>query len=197
MSPKQSKIFGITYPVMQDNDFATWKSYGNEYWPAEYAIDKNGVIRHTHFGEGDYDGSEKVIQNLLAETGADVSSMPINNPTTPIYAWTPETYLGLARNESSDYLSYTGHWTQSEEYTSPAVGSTLTLQFDAKSVYFVMKNTGHPGQVKVFVDDKYTQTVTVSADKLYPLVDLPVPGVHTLRLEFLDNNIQAYAFTFG
>lgn len=191
------KDFGITYPVMQDNDFATWKSYGNEYWPAEYLIDKNGAVRHTHFGEGDYDGSEKVIQDLLAETGADVSDMPISNPDTPIYSRTPETYLGSLRDEHPDYLSYTGQWAQSPEYSTPAAGSTLSLQFDAKNVYLVMKNSGQPGMVKVFIDDKYVQTLTVAADKLYTLVNLPTPGAHTLRLEFEDGNIQAFAFTFG
>jgi cytochrome c biogenesis protein CcdA/thiol-disulfide isomerase/thioredoxin len=191
------KDFGITYPVMQDNNFATWKSYQNEYWPAEYLIDKNGAVRHTHFGEGEYDGSEKMIQDLLAETGVNVSNLPISNPPTPIYANTPETYLGSLRNGNPDYLSYTGHWVQSPEYTTPAAGSTLTLQFVAKNVYLVMGNLGKPGLVKVFVDNVYTQTITVDGDKLYPLVELTALGAHSLRLEFQDNHIQAFAFTFG
>jgi cytochrome c biogenesis protein CcdA/thiol-disulfide isomerase/thioredoxin len=63
------KGFGITYPVAQDNDYATWKAYNNIYWPAEYLIDANGNLRYTHFGEGNYDVTEKVIQALLAESG--------------------------------------------------------------------------------------------------------------------------------
>ena len=60
---------GITYPVAVDNNYAIWRAFNNEYWPAHYFVDANGNIRHHHFGEGDYDGSERVIQQLLAEAG--------------------------------------------------------------------------------------------------------------------------------
>ena len=59
----------IDYPVAIDNDYAIWRAFNNEYWPAHYFIDAKGNIRHHHFGEGDYDESEKVIQQLLAEAG--------------------------------------------------------------------------------------------------------------------------------
>jgi cytochrome c biogenesis protein CcdA/thiol-disulfide isomerase/thioredoxin len=59
--------FGITYPVAVDNDFKIWRAFGNSYWPAHYFIDVDGRIRHHHFGEGDYEESEQVIQELLSE----------------------------------------------------------------------------------------------------------------------------------
>jgi thiol-disulfide isomerase/thioredoxin len=59
--------FGITYPVAVDNDFKIWRAFRNSYWPAHYFIDVEGRIRHHHFGEGDYEESEQVIQDLLAE----------------------------------------------------------------------------------------------------------------------------------
>ena len=59
----------VRFPVAFDPDYGTWRAYENHYWPAFYFIDKAGHIRHTHFGEGDYDGSERVIQALLAEPG--------------------------------------------------------------------------------------------------------------------------------
>ncbi len=59
--------FRIGYPVAIDNDFAIWRAFGNSYWPAHYFIDAEGRIRHHHFGEGDYEQSERVIQKLLAE----------------------------------------------------------------------------------------------------------------------------------
>ncbi|WOS65024.1 cytochrome c biogenesis protein DipZ [Sinorhizobium fredii] len=62
------KDFGIGYPVAIDNDFAIWRAFGNSYWPAHYFIDAEGRIRHHHFGEGDQAQSERVIQELLAET---------------------------------------------------------------------------------------------------------------------------------
>jgi len=59
--------FNLTYPIVQDNDFATWKAYSNRYWPAKYLIDRNGYIRYTHFGEGEYNETEQAIQELLGE----------------------------------------------------------------------------------------------------------------------------------
>ena len=189
--------FGLKYPVMQDNDFATWKAYNNHYWPAKYFIDKDGFIRHTHFGEGGYDESEKVIQDLLQETGVEVTNA-LNNPSYQTYGRTPETYLGSARSGRESYLSYSGDWTTTKEYAAPAKGSQLTLNFDAKSVYLVMRpGMSQPARVKVFLDSIYYQTITVDADKLYTLVELPDPGRHTLRLEFEDGNVELFAFTFG
>lgn len=60
----------LVWPMAQDNDFKTWYRYNNRYWPAEYLIDKDGVIRYTHFGEGAYAETEVVIQELLAEIGS-------------------------------------------------------------------------------------------------------------------------------
>src|SRR5207244_4839252 len=61
---------GIRYPVAQDNDQVTWNAYANQYWPAEYLIDSNGVIRYRHFGEGEYGRTESAIRALLAAGGA-------------------------------------------------------------------------------------------------------------------------------
>jgi cytochrome c biogenesis protein CcdA/thiol-disulfide isomerase/thioredoxin len=64
---------GIAYPVAMDNDYATWKAYDNEYWPAQYLIDAEGTVRHIKFGEGDYDGSERLIRQLLSQAERNVS----------------------------------------------------------------------------------------------------------------------------
>ena len=61
---------GLVWPMAQDNDFVTWRRYSNRYWPAEYLIDKDGVVRYTHFGEGAYAKTEDVIRELLAEKGS-------------------------------------------------------------------------------------------------------------------------------
>ncbi len=63
------KRFGITYPVAQDNQYATWDAYRNIYWPAFYLIDKQGKIVYTHFGEGRYKETEAMIQQALAQAG--------------------------------------------------------------------------------------------------------------------------------
>jgi thiol-disulfide isomerase/thioredoxin len=63
------KRYGIRYPVAQDNEFATWKVYRNQYWPAQYIVDKSGKIVFEHAGEGRYDEIERTIQKLLNENG--------------------------------------------------------------------------------------------------------------------------------
>ena len=57
----------VTYPVAQDNDGQVWRAYHNRYWPTQYLIDKRGIIRYVHIGEGNDDQTEAVIQTLLAE----------------------------------------------------------------------------------------------------------------------------------
>ncbi|MGO4326409.1 thioredoxin family protein [Cupriavidus sp. 2TAF22] len=61
------KRFGIKYPVAQDNAYATWGAYGNQYWPALYLIDASGKIVYQHFGEGNYKETEATIERLLSE----------------------------------------------------------------------------------------------------------------------------------
>ena len=70
------KRFNITYPVALDNNYATWDAYGNEYWPADYLIDKNGDIRYVAFGEGDYNQTEQAIRALLVEAGYTCRPQP-------------------------------------------------------------------------------------------------------------------------
>jgi len=97
----------IGYPVAIDNDYAVWRAFKNEYWPAHYFIDAKGRIRHHHFGEGDYDGSERVIQQLLKESGIDmnhadfVSVRATGAEAAPDLedALSPETYVGYGRAE--------------------------------------------------------------------------------------------------
>lgn len=221
------KDFKLTYPIVQDNNFATWRAYNNRYWPAKYFIDKDGYIRYTHFGEGKYDESERVIQELLKETGVLDITSKVENPTYQVNAKTPETYLGYGRiqnlaspeeikkNELGTYsipkylgnnqMAYSGGWILTEDYANPQKGAKLILNFDAKEVFLVMRTKEAPTEVKVFVDDKQQYfgvdnkdgIVTVNKDTLYKLVNVPIPGRHTLRLEFDNNNIELFAFTFG
>lgn len=99
---------GIDYPVAIDNNFAIWKAFNNQYWPAHYFIDAQGRIRFHHFGEGEYDKSERVIQQLLAEAGhadaqgklvtADGTGVEMAPDTSAVGS--PETYIGYARAEN-------------------------------------------------------------------------------------------------
>jgi cytochrome c biogenesis protein CcdA/thiol-disulfide isomerase/thioredoxin len=66
----QVKKLGITYPVAIDNNYAIWRNFDNQYWPAHYLVDAKGQVRYTHFGEGAYDAQEQMIQQLLEEAKA-------------------------------------------------------------------------------------------------------------------------------
>ena len=154
--------FDIKYPVAQDNDFQTWRAYNNRYWPAKYFIDANGNVRYTHFGEGKYEESELVIQELLAEIGSD-SETDLTTVKKKDYSsdQTPETYIGysrqenflspeeLIRNTSADYtipselplhyFAVSGEWIFSSEHAeSNAIGSQLMLHFFGRDIYLVL-----------------------------------------------------------
>jgi cytochrome c biogenesis protein CcdA/thiol-disulfide isomerase/thioredoxin len=98
----------IGYPVAVDNDYAIWRAFFNQYWPAHYFIDTQGRIRHHHFGEGDYEESERVIQQLLAEAGnANVSADVVSVSASGAEAApdmgnvrSPETYVGYDRAQN-------------------------------------------------------------------------------------------------
>jgi cytochrome c biogenesis protein CcdA/thiol-disulfide isomerase/thioredoxin len=97
----------ITYPVAIDSNYKIWQAFKNEYWPAHYFIDGKGEIRHHHFGEGEYDESERVIQELLKENGAksladgvlSVSASGVQAPPDSADTRSPETYIGYHRAE--------------------------------------------------------------------------------------------------
>ena len=154
----------LTYPIVQDNDLAIWSAYSNHYWPAHYLIDKDGYVRREHFGEGEYDQTEKAIRALLAEAGKDADEgMTIKGPVQlPIEAGqSPETYLGYERGrnfvnasqfKADNKVAYTvadnldendwslgGTWTIGAEGShSEADGDILRFKFSSKEVYLVM-----------------------------------------------------------
>ena len=103
--------YGLTYPTVLDNDHKTWDAFGNRYWPAEYLTDSLGHIRHTHFGEGAYDETEKVIQQLLDERnqrlGLNINaSQSIVNIKEHQFAdqQTPELYFGYNFASGRNFL---------------------------------------------------------------------------------------------
>ena len=102
------EAMGVGYPVAMDNDFAVWRAFENNYWPALYVADAQGRLRDHHFGEGRYQGSERVIQQLLAEAGsAGVDREPVTVDPDGLEVSadfetleSPETYVGYARAEN-------------------------------------------------------------------------------------------------
>jgi cytochrome c biogenesis protein CcdA/thiol-disulfide isomerase/thioredoxin len=217
---------GIRYPVVQDNEAATFDAYGDEYWPAEYFIDAQGNVRHAHFGEGDYATDERVIRTLLAEAGhttaARARAQGVIAASTDT---TPESYLGANRAErfsngrisdgredfgtphppGRDELAYAGRWEIGRE-AAVARGGRLLLNFKAKHVYLVMGGGG-VHSVRVLLDGKpipraeagadvHEGVVETSAERLYTLVSLPSQQRHTLTLQ-PQAGTRLYDFTFG
>ena len=98
--------FRIEYPVAIDSENATWKRYGNQYWPKQTLVDAKGRVRWEHAGEGDYDVMENKIRELLKEAGVDPASAKANPPVGNLekgparfHRITPEIYMGSLRSE--------------------------------------------------------------------------------------------------
>jgi len=118
---------GVRHPIAVDNDYAVWRAFDNNYWPALYFADAEGRLRHHHFGEEDYERSERVIQQLLTEAGATgVDGGLVSVDAGGVYApadWdilgSPETYVGYAR--AAGFASPGGLApNQSQVYEEPA-----------------------------------------------------------------------------
>jgi cytochrome c biogenesis protein CcdA/thiol-disulfide isomerase/thioredoxin len=207
------KRLGVRYPVALDNDYGTWTAYGNQYWPAKYLIDRRGHVRYAHFGEGNYDVTERNIRQLLGERPGAPASARLRD-TTPTGPLTPESYLGFERvarlvnsklypNREATYelpsklglndLAYGGSWRVQSQRIVAGPDARLRLRFYARNVYLVL---GGKGTVAVLVNGKPLRTVRVTADKLYTLVSGESIRDAVLELRF-SPNVKAYAFTFG
>jgi thiol-disulfide isomerase/thioredoxin len=208
---------GVRYPVVQDNNYGTWNAYSNAYWPAEYLIDARGHVRHVHFGEGDYGGTEKAIRTLLAEAGARrLGSMTNVHGQTPSEVATPETYVGLKRAQGfvvplvpgehtyavphglrPNQFALGGTWTEKVDQATSGPGASIDLSFVARRVFVVLGTSdGRPRQVRVLLNGKPVSGFTVNGQRLYTALDLPRLDTGYLSLRF-DAGISAYAFTFG
>jgi cytochrome c biogenesis protein CcdA/thiol-disulfide isomerase/thioredoxin len=213
----QSRALGVQYPVAIDNDYATWEAYGNQAWPAEYLIDASGVIRHVSFGEGDYDGTESVIRQLLATANPHSALAAATNvpDTTPTAQQTPETYLGYeyqlnvsgpppAQDKNQIYsfpaslqpdtFALSGTWDDGMQALTAGPDAKLELSYQANVVYLVIGGTG---TVRIQLGDGATSTIQVSGvPKLYTLATTPSSDRRTLTLT-ASPGIEAYDFTFG
>ena len=131
-----TKDNGIVWPVAQDNDFQTWRAYNNRFWPAKYLVDRDGVIRYTHFGEGAYAETERQIRDLLKEAGADLSDdlePPEDQQLDPAFLGsldaevTPELYAGYQRNFNTVMSGIRPYIIQTAYYQNP----DTVVNFDA------------------------------------------------------------------
>jgi cytochrome c biogenesis protein CcdA/thiol-disulfide isomerase/thioredoxin len=234
---------GIEYPVALDNDYALWQAFHNQYWPAHYFIDARGRIRAHHFGEGDYDGSERVIRQLLLDAGAsDLPAMGIDPGSQSgvqaaadrRHEQSPETYVGfdraehlqspggVVRDRAAQYSvpehlalnqwGLAGTWTVTAEHARlDRVGGRVVFHFFARDLHLVLGpgSSDRPVRFQVRLDgiapgvDHGADTDAdghgvVREQRLYQLIrqsgDI---REHEFSIEFLDDDVTVYAFTFG
>ncbi len=206
--------FSIDYPVAQDNDLATWNAFHNEYWPAEYLIDRSGKIVYTHVGEGNYDETENAIRKLLdagpavgPEKGADLSRIG-----------SPEMYFGLDRVEALaspetaragthgytapadlglNKFALTGDWTLSGEKAVLARGGGEIQLHCHSGKVFMVASSAAPVTLSVTVDGKAQPAVTVQGSRLYTLFESGDYRDHMVTVAIPQPGFSAFTFTFG
>ena len=214
----QAASLGVGYPVAIDDNYATWNAYSNEYWPADYLIDARGVVRHVHFGEGDYGVTGHLIRQLLraAHPGRTVPASTVVPDMTPSGEMSPETYLGYERLE---YLApsngvtrdtravyhfpgtlplggfgLSGTWTDHAQEATAGPGAELELAFVAQDAYLVL---GGRGTISVSINGHHTKTIEVRGiPRLYTLFSTGSTVTAKMLLR-PSPGVQAYDFTFG
>ena len=213
--------YEIEYPVVQDNDFTTWRNFENRYWPAAYFVDRDGYVRHTHFGEGDYEHSEEVIRYLLSE--GDDSDIPEELVSTDFDATidgqTSETYLGYGRHENYvgseqfdavyEFLSYTddlesdqwvleGSWQiDKESIAASSEDSVLRIKYSSNNVYIVAESESGISTIQVSVSGEKIGSVEIDQERLYTLVESDIYMAGEELVLQVGQGVRLYAFTFG
>jgi thiol-disulfide isomerase/thioredoxin len=211
----------IDYPVALDNDYEVWDAFANQYWPALYFVDAEGIIRDEHFGEGRYEQSERSIQRLLGVERelVSVEGIGVEAEADWDHLRTPETYLGSGRGErlaSAEDLhlnqwALTGEWTIGREnVTLDQTGGSIAYRFDARDAHIVLSaGAREPIAFRVLLDGEApgpSHGVDVDEDgngvlrggRLYQLVRQPdAVRERTVQITFLEPGAEAYAFTFG
>jgi len=208
---------GLTYPVAIDNDFAIWRAFGNDAWPAKYLFDDRGRLVRRWIGEGSYDDIEREIRRLLAAAHPDrelpnVSELASTFAKTgqPSYAGiTNETYIGADRREPGA-VTLKGDWRTDRQFVELKKGSgEIVLPFQGGEVNLVMQ-PGPSGRaaVTVLLDGKpvgQARGMDVDADGVARfdrsgMIRLVAAGPgrrHVLTLISSDPGLRAYVFTFG
>jgi thiol-disulfide isomerase/thioredoxin len=171
------KKANLTFPIALDPEYATWNQFANHYWPAKYYFDRQGRLRFTHFGEGDYDTQEQVIRALLAE-GKPVDAAPTHVTSQPTFTsgQTPETYFGYFRADAftnqgeavrenrhqytlkapgRDGWSVGGAWTWREEHMAAEEATdAFRMNVQANAFHLVLGSMDGPKKIKVLIDGK-------------------------------------------
>ena len=206
--------FGINYPVAQDNDLQTWKAFHNQYWPAEYLIDRNGHIVYSHAGEGEYDVSENAIRTMIgmkASVGAE-NGIDLNRIGSPEMYFGAQRVAALASPEAPhpgeqaytvpphlalNQFALVGQWSLSgEQATLVQPRGRIMLHCHASKI-FLVASSSHPITIGVTVDGKAAPDVTIQESRLYTLFENNGYADHQLEVDIPQAGLSAFTFTFG
>ncbi len=131
-----AKQFGLTFPIVLDNNYATWNAYQNEYWPHKYLIDANGNIIYDHIGEGGYSDTEaeivkqlNILHTKLGEPADVTEATSSLSGIVQVNAASPETYFGAMRNE------YFGNGTSGVSGTQTFTAPSASIQLSPNTFY--------------------------------------------------------------
>jgi len=144
------EAMGIPYAVVLDPDFLVWREYGNRGWPARFLFDRRGVLRFVHWGEGEYDQTEQVIHELLAETDPE-GELELPEPLEPLR---PEDEPGaemdpqtadVALPAERERVELSGEWAEGEDWLEAReAGASATVRFRAGEAYAVLSGSVEP-----------------------------------------------------
>jgi thiol-disulfide isomerase/thioredoxin len=211
--------YEIEYPVVQDNEFGTWRAFNNRYWPRKYLVDAEGFIRYDHIGEGGYEETEQMIQKLLGEKGVVVSDEVVGIVDEGRQVGTPEIYFGFAfyrdqlgnveglvpgevvqyilpENLQRNKFYLEGSWkNEKDDMELVSSDGKIVIGYIAKDVNIVA-GADSPVKLSVSLDGEVVDTVVVDDFDLYNIVSLEESGFHVLEIE-AEEGLKAYTFTFG
>jgi hypothetical protein len=139
----------IPYAVALDPEFEVWREYGNRGWPARYLFDRRGVLRHVHWGEGEYDETEQVIQELLREADPELELPeplePLRPEDAPDAQLEPQT-ADVALPAERDRVELSGRWTEGEDFLeAEEAGASARVSWRGGEAYSVLSGSVEPG----------------------------------------------------
>jgi hypothetical protein len=141
----------VPYAVVLDPDFAVWREFGNRGWPARYIFDRRGVLRFVHWGEGEYEESERVLQELIAETDPEgevelpALLEPLRPEDAPEAQMDPQT-ADVALPADAERVELSGRWAQGPDYVEAEdAGASARVGYRAGEAYAVLSGTVEPG----------------------------------------------------
>ncbi len=217
--------YGLTFPIAQDDEYATWNAFGNHYWPAIYLIDTRGIVRYIQLGEGAYQETELAIRSLLGEQGRLPSGVLIGSDApdaSPILGQSPTTYLGargwpaLANGPDEPdgevhrhlapaglalhHYALVGTWRLVGDERQMLAGFEGEILFHARAgevnALLGIEPGTPPRTVDVAVDGRPVKTIVVDRHNLFNLWS-GLYAEHEVTVLIHGSGVAGYAFTFS